>query len=67
MQMDYTQYALNDILKFNINMLYGRQNYTNNNNAYVYRQAIIRNPSSPIYNEDGSYNEILISYIIITQ
>ena len=57
MQMDYTQYALNDILKFNINMLYGRQNYTNNNNAYVYRQAIIRNPSSPIYNEDGSYNE----------
>lgn len=57
MQMDYTQYALNDILKFNVNMLYGRQNYTNNNNAYVYRQAIIRNPSSPIYNEDGSYNE----------
>ena len=57
MQMDYTQYALNDILKFNVNMLYGRQTYTNNNNAYVYRQAIIRNPSSPIYNEDGSYNE----------
>lgn len=57
MQLDYTQYALNDILKFNVNMLYGRQNYTNNNNAYVYRQAIIRNPSSPIYNEDGSYNE----------
>lgn len=38
-------------------MLYGRQVYTNNNNSYVYRQAIIRNPSSPIYNEDGSYNE----------
>ncbi len=57
MQMDYTQYALNDILKFNVNMLYGRQTYTNNNNSYVYRQAIIRNPSSPIYNEDGSYNE----------
>ena len=57
MQLDYTQYAWNDILKFNFNMLYGRQTYTNNNNAYVYRQAIIRNPSSPIYNEDGSYNE----------
>lgn len=57
MQVDYTQYAWNDILKFNVNMLYGRQVYTNNNNAYVYRQAIIRNPSSPIYNEDGSYNE----------
>lgn len=52
MQVDYTQYAWNDILKFNVNMLYGRQVYTNNNNAYVYRQAIIRNPSSPIYNED---------------
>lgn len=38
-------------------MLYGRQVYTNNNNSYVYRQAIIRNPSSPIYNEDGSCNE----------
>lgn len=57
MQVDYTQYVWNDILKFNVNMLYGRQVYTNNNNSYVYRQAIIRNPSSPIYNEDGSYNE----------
>lgn len=47
MQVDYTQYVWNDILKFNVNMLYGRQVYTNNNNSYVYRQAIIRNPSSP--------------------
>ncbi len=57
MQLDFTQYTLNDMLKINLNVLYGRQTYTNNNNAYVYRQAIIRNPSSPIYNEDGSYNE----------
>lgn len=56
-QMDFTQYAFNDILKVNVNLLYSRQTYTNNNNAYVFRQAIIRNPSSPIYNEDGSYNE----------
>ena len=26
-------------------------------NTYVYRQALIRNPSSPVYNEDGTYNE----------
>lgn len=58
-QLDFSQYAFDDILKVNVNLLYGRQTYTNNNNAYVFRQAIIRNPSSPIYNEDGSYNENL--------
>ncbi|MCD8177408.1 MAG: SusC/RagA family TonB-linked outer membrane protein [Tannerellaceae bacterium] len=59
MQMDITQYALSDILKFNFNALVSRQTYTLNDNNYVYRQAIIRNPSSPIYNEDGSYYENL--------
>lgn len=57
MQLDYSQYAINDIIKFNVNLLYGRHKNTNNNNAYVYRQALIRNPSSPIYNEDGTYYE----------
>lgn len=57
MQLDYTQYALNDILKFNANLYYNKRKYTQNNNKYVYRQALIRNPSSPVYNEDGSYNE----------
>lgn len=57
MQLDFTQYAMNDILKFNVNLLYGNHKHTNNNNSYVYRQALIHNPSSPIYNEDGSYNE----------
>lgn len=57
MQLDLTQYALNDILKFNLNLLYGRNQNTNNDNAYVYRQALIHNPSSPIYNEDGTYYE----------
>lgn len=59
MQLDFTQYALNDWLKFNVNALVSRQTYTLNNNAYAYRQAIIHNPSSPIYNEDGSYFENL--------
>jgi TonB-dependent starch-binding outer membrane protein SusC len=56
-QLDFNQYALNDILKFNVNILYGTHKNTNNDNDYVYRQALIRNPSSPVYNEDGSYYE----------
>ncbi|WP_101309261.1 SusC/RagA family TonB-linked outer membrane protein [Labilibaculum manganireducens] len=56
-QMDFSQYAMNDILKFNINVLYTTHKNTNNNNNYVYRQALIRNPSSPVYNEDGTYFE----------
>lgn len=56
-QLDFSQYAMNDMLKFNVNMLYSTHGHTNNNNAYAYRQAMIRNPSSPIYNEDGTYYE----------
>ena len=56
-QLDYTQFLWNDILKLNFNMLVTRQKYAINNNAYAYRQAVIRNPSEPIYNEDGSYYE----------
>ncbi len=56
-QLDFNQYALNDVLKFNVNVLYGTHKNTNNNNAYVYRQAMIHNPSSPVYNENGSYYE----------
>ncbi len=56
-QLDFSHYALNDIIKFNVNALYSTHKNTNNNNTYVYRQALIRNPSSPVYNEDGTYNE----------
>ena len=56
-QLDFSQYALNDIIKFNVNVLYSTHKHTNNNNKYAYRQAVIRNPSSPIYNEDGTYYE----------
>ena len=62
MQMDYTQFIWNDIVKFNLNTLVTRQKYTNDNlNGYShtnpYRQALIHNPSEPVYNEDGSYYE----------
>lgn len=57
MQLDYTQFVWDDILKFNFNVLVSRQKNSINENAYAYRQAVIRNPSEPIYNEDGSYYE----------
>ena len=62
MQMDYTQYMWNDVLKFNVNALVTRQKYSNSHAAdgghtNPYRQAMIHNPSEPIYNEDGSYYE----------
>jgi len=56
-QLDFSQYALNDMLKFNVNLLYSSHGNTNNDNNYAYRQAMIHNPSSPIYNEDGTYYE----------
>ncbi len=56
-QLDFTQYAMNDIFKFNVNLLYSTHKNTNNDNTYAYRQALIHNPSSPVYNEDGSYYE----------
>ncbi len=58
-QLDFSQYFLNDILKINVNLLHSRYKHTNNSNTYVYRQALIHNPSSPIYNSDGSYYEEL--------
>lgn len=57
MQLNYTQFAWDDKLKFNFNGLIDRETTPLNNNSYAYRQAIIRNPSEPIYNEDGSYYE----------
>ena len=57
LQLDYTQYLWNDILKINFNALISRSTYQLNDPAYAYRQALIRNPSEPVYNEDGSYYE----------
>ncbi len=56
-QLDFSQYALNDVIKFNVNLLYSTHKNTNNNNTYVYRQALIRNPTSAVYDEDGVYEE----------
>ncbi len=59
LSIDYTQYIWNDILTLNFKGLIRRQKYSQNEAAYAYRQAIIRNPSEPVYNADGSWYENL--------
>ena len=69
-QADLSQFALNDMLKFHINIMAnnfvrsndGRGNLDRDSYAnaeQVYRQAVIRNPTQPIYNPDGTYLEEL--------
>lgn len=63
MSFDVSHWMLNDMLKVNLNLVADSYNYDRNNTTAVYRQAVIRNPTSPIWNEDGSYNEgILLQY-----
>ena len=67
-QLSLTQYLLKDKLKININLLKGIHTNTNSNasntdQTNVYRQALIRNPTSPIYNEDGTYYEEFQRYL----
>ncbi|MDL2309914.1 SusC/RagA family TonB-linked outer membrane protein, partial [Parabacteroides sp. OttesenSCG-928-B22] len=57
MQLDYTQFVWDDILKFNFNVLVSRQKHSITENNYAYRQAVVRNPSEPIYTEDNGYYE----------
>jgi TonB-dependent starch-binding outer membrane protein SusC len=57
MQLDMTQYFFNDILKINMNLLKGVHSNTANNASdagitNIYRQAVIHNPTSPIYVEN---------------
>jgi TonB-linked SusC/RagA family outer membrane protein len=68
LQLNLTQYLLNDMLKINLNMLKGLHSNTNSNSTNgdqtnIYRQALIHNPTSPIYNEDGTYYEEFNRYL----
>ena len=49
MGFDLTQYFLNDIVKVNLNIVKGLHQNTSADPNYAYRQALIRNPTSPIY------------------
>lgn len=68
LQLNLTQYLLNDMLKVNMNILKGlhtntNSNSTNGDQTNIYRQALIHNPTSPIYNEDGTYYEEFSRYL----
>lgn len=56
-QMDISQYLFNDILKLNFNMLKSISKQDNQSSYYIYHQAVVRNPTAPIYTEDGDYFE----------
>lgn len=62
MRFDVSHWMLNDMLKVNLNMVKkwhknSATNATATDQSNIYRQAIARNPTAPIYNEDDSYNE----------
>ena len=48
-QIDLTQYLFNDILKINVNMLKTLSKSDNQDSWTMYHQAVIRNPTAPIY------------------
>lgn len=64
MSFDVSHWMFNDMLKVNLNMVQDNYKYLDkyddwgvNSLTQIYRQAVIRNPTSPIWNEDGTYNE----------
>lgn len=64
MSFDVNHWMLNNMLKVNLNVVQDNYKYLDKYDAWgvnsltqIYRQAVIRNPTSPIWNEDGTYNE----------
>lgn len=57
MSFDMSHWMLNDMLKVNLNLVADSYKYEVNDATAIYRQAVIRNPTAPIWDEDGSYNE----------
>jgi len=54
---DLNHYMFDDKLKININLVNGIQNTDNAFSTYAYRQALIRNPTDQVRNDDGSWTE----------
>lgn len=56
---DVNHSMFNNKLRVNLSLLNGTQNMGLDESiaAYAYRQAMIRNPTAPVYNPDGTYNE----------
>lgn len=66
LNMSLAHWMLNDMLKLSFNMqkswhknsnTNANDNETNSFNTNLYHHAIIRNPTSPVKNEDGTWNE----------
>lgn len=60
--LDLSHWMFNDMLKIQLNVVKGlhKNSATNASNAdasNIYRQAIIHNPTEPIWNDDGTYFE----------
>ncbi len=61
-RFDVNHSMYNGLIKVNLNVINTDQRYTTTGdgfsfNGYTYRQALIRNPTSPIKNPDGSWFE----------
>lgn len=61
-RFDINHSMFDGLLKANINIINTNQRYNTSGNGYdfngyTYRQALIRNPTSPIKNPNGSWNE----------
>lgn len=62
MNFDISHRMLNDMMKVNFGIVKGihknsATNASNDGASNIYRQAIIHNPTEPIWNKDGSYYE----------
>lgn len=63
MNFDVSHWMLNDMLKVHLNLLKGTHKNSaiglseNDGDSGIYLQALMRNPTEPIYNADGTYYE----------
>lgn len=60
MRFDVSHWMLNDMLKVNFNMVktFHKNGPIDAAGLGIYRQAIMRNPTEPIWNEDGTFTRI---------
>jgi TonB-linked SusC/RagA family outer membrane protein len=56
-RLDITHSMMKGKLSVNVGVITGIKNYTTLDYASAYRQALIRNPTEPVTNEDGSWYE----------
>ena len=56
-QTDLTQYLFGDKVKLNMNLLKSLSKGDNQDSYIIYHQAVIRNPTMPVYRENGDYYE----------